>query len=157
MEEYVARTMEALKSNRMTPYYLESREEVVPLLKELIPEGASVTLGGSVTLEECGALDLVRKDCYKLYDRYAAGLSKEEMLEVLRQGLTADVMLSSTNAITEDGYLYNVDRNSNRVAGLAFGPRSVIALVPASTRSFRPWTMPSAASRPSPRLSMPPD
>lgn len=127
MEDYTAKTILALQKNNMEVFFLETKEETVPLLRTLIHEGASVSLGSSVTLKQCGVFDEVHTDRYRLIDRYTWN-NKEEEMELMRQGLLADVQLMSTNAITEDGLLYNVDCRSSRVAGLLFGPKQVIVI-----------------------------
>ena len=99
--------MKMLKGNNMDPYFCETKEEALELVKSLIPKGAAVTHGGSVTLKEIGATEL------KLY----------------REIFCAYVFLTSSNAVTENGELYNVDGNANRIACIAFGPKSVIAVV----------------------------
>ena len=48
--------------------------------------------------------------------------------EVYRRTFSADVFLTSANAITEEGELYNVDGNGNRVAALIYGPQRVIVV-----------------------------
>lgn len=126
MQNYVDVTLKGLQRNRMAAYYVETKEEVIPLFRELVPAGSSISLGGSVTIQECGLLDEVYTERYELFDRYREGLSEEEVIEVKRQALLADVLVCSSNAITEDGYLYNVDGSSNRIASIAFGPKSVV-------------------------------
>ncbi len=123
------RVAEALRANRMAATCVNCREEVVPLVKSLLHEGDTVAVGGSVTLEETGVLDLLRCGDYRFLDRYADGLTAEETDEVLHASLNADVFLCSSNAVTEKGELYNVDGRANRVAPLAYGPRNVIVVV----------------------------
>ena len=124
----VAKVMRALENNRMTASYVASREEVVPMIEKLLQPGDVIGLGGSVTLQECGVLELVRRPEYRLIDRYAPGLSREQTMNLHRDALAADVYLSGCNAITENGELYNVDGNANRVAALLFGPKRVIVV-----------------------------
>jgi hypothetical protein len=91
--------------------------------------GETVAVGGSVTLEETGVLQLLRSGDYRFLDRYAPDLTSEERNDVLRQGLLADTFLCSSNAVTRNGELYNVDGRANRVAAMAFGPDKVIVVV----------------------------
>ena len=118
-----------LKKNRFEPYYLETKEQVVPLLRELLPAGGSVGAGGSMTLREAGVMALLRSGRYQFLDRYAPGLTREEIEEIYRRSFFADAYLCSSNAVTMNGELYNVDGNSNRVAAICYGPRSVIMVV----------------------------
>ena len=86
-------------------------------------------MGGSVTLGEVGVLDHLRSGRYTFYDRYEAGLTPEQIKEVFVKSMGVDAYFCSTNAVTEDGELYNVDGNANRVAAIAFGPEKVIMIV----------------------------
>ncbi len=122
----IEKTMRHLEHNQMQAFYVETKEEVIPKLKELLKEGETVAVGGSVTLDECGVLDFLREGRYNFLDRYAEGLSREETMEIFRQSFLADTYLGSANALTEKGEIYNVDGNGNRIAAYAFGPKSVI-------------------------------
>lgn len=119
----------ALERNNMTGYYVDTAAEVVDKVKQLIPEGATIAVGGSMTLEQTGVMKLIRSGSYEFLDRYAPGLTPEQAREIFLKSFAADVYLSSVNAITLNGELYNVDGRSNRVASIAFGPASVILVV----------------------------
>ena len=124
----VERTMNNLVKNNMMAFYVESKDQVVDKVAELIKEGETVAVGGSVTLEETGVLEYLRSGRYNFLDRYADGLSRDQVEEIFRKSFFADTYLTSTNAITEDGELYNVDGNGNRVAAMIYGPKSVIVI-----------------------------
>ena len=129
MEQKIEKLMKALEKNNMQPFYAETKEEAAELLFSLIPEGATVTHGGSESLKECGVRDRLKDGNFTYLDRSAPGLTKEEAAKVYEKSFAADVYLTSANAVTMDGVLYNVDGNSNRVAAITFGPKSVITLV----------------------------
>ncbi len=124
----IEKVMENLRKNRMEAYYVEDRSKVVPLVKELVAEGSVVGLGGSMTIKETGVLDLLRSGRYQFLDRAREGITPEEVQQVYRDTFSADAYFCSANAITEQGELFNVDGNSNRVAAICFGPRSVIVV-----------------------------
>ena len=123
------RTAKALEANNMTAFVVGSRQEAYDKVKELLCEGDSIGVGGSVTLDECGISELIRDKKYRFIDRYEKGLNAEQIRARHIEALAADVYLTSCNAVTEKGELYNVDGNANRIAAIAFGPRSVIAVV----------------------------
>lgn len=127
-EEKIKRTIKALEKNNMNGYMVNSKEEVIDKVKELIQEGDLVSCGGSVTLKETGVLDLLAAGQYKYLNRYKEGITQEEVKEVFRGAFSADAYFSSTNAITENGELYNVDGNGNRVAAMLYGPDKVIII-----------------------------
>lgn len=122
------KTAKALEDNNYMPFCVDTKQEALDLLGQLIPKGASVGVGGSATLNELSAIDLLRNGEYNFLDRYDKSLTSEQLSEVLKKSLTADVFLTSTNAVTENGELYNVDGNANRVAAMLFGPDSVIVV-----------------------------
>ena len=123
------RTAAALEKNRMEAHLVATKEEVVPLIRSLLAPGDVVSVGGSVTLDECGVLGLLRCGDYQFLDRYAPGLTADEIGEIYRKSFFADAYLCSSNAVTENGELYNVDGNANRVAAMTFGPKKVILVV----------------------------
>ena len=129
MNERIEKTMKNLEKNNMNTYFVETKEEVVPLIEKLVAEGSAVAVGGSVTLNEVGVLEHLRSGRYEFFDRYAEGLTPEEIKEVFRKSFCADAYFCSCNAVTEDGELYNVDGNANRVAAISFGPEKVIMIV----------------------------
>ena len=118
-----------LEKNRMKGFFVPSKKDVPQLVAKLLHDGDTVAVGGSVSLSECGVMPLLRSGRYQFLDRYAPGLSKEQVREIFIRSFDADAYLCSANAVTLGGALYNVDGNSNRVAAICYGPRSVIMVV----------------------------
>ena len=118
----IKKTIENLEKNNMKPYFVQSRNDVIPLLKELIGNDDTVAVGGSVTLSELGVIDYLREN-HNFLDRFASDLSRDEVMEIFRESFFADTYISSSNAVTENGELYNVDGNGNRIAAITFGPK----------------------------------
>ena len=127
--EQLEQTAEALRRNNMDAYCVDTKDEAVALLKSLLKTGDSVGVGGSRTLDELGVIELLRSGEYRFIDRYESGLTPDQLREKYVAALGADVFLCSSNAVTMNGELYNVDGMSNRVAALCYGPRSVILVV----------------------------
>lgn len=128
MEKYIETTMENLEKNNIKPFYVEKREDVVPLIKTLVKNGESMSCGGSVTLHECEVdTKILKSGDYDFIDR--SGLQGEELREAYGKAFMCDTFFTSSNAVTERGELYNVDGNSNRVACIVYGPRQVIMVV----------------------------
>ncbi len=126
MIKSVETTIKNLKANGMEPYFVEDKGEALALLKKLIEKGSSVACGGSETLLQIGAIDLLRCGEYEFLDRYKKDLSREELEKIFIDSLSVDYYVSSSNAITESGELYNVDGNCNRISALSFGPKNVV-------------------------------
>lgn len=122
----IGRICDGLKKRNMNPYYCKSVDEMIETVFKLVEGEETVGYGGSKTLEESGIIDLLdAKDGITLYDRRKAK-DKEETFEIFRKSLCADVFFMSTNAITEDGILVNIDGTGNRCAALVFGPKKVV-------------------------------
>ena len=115
----------ALTANRMEARVVESREELLEILRGMLGKGDSIASGGSMTLEETGVNALLSGGDYDFYFRGRTD-EKGEPVDVLRAAFSCDWYFSSSNAITEDGCLYNADGNANRVAALCYGPRKVV-------------------------------
>lgn len=120
------RTAANLELNNMKAFIAETSGEALDIVKGLLKEGDTVACGGSMTVAEIGAMDILRSGAYNFLDR--EGKTSEEVDKIYREAFSADVYITSSNAITENGELYNVDGNSNRVAAICFGPRSVIII-----------------------------
>lgn len=117
--------IEHLRMHGFGADYFETKEEVLSYLKEAIPKGASIGIGGSVTLSEIGVLSwLTGNPDYRFLDRYHT----DDVKKVFHESLCADVYLMSTNALTEEGELYNIDGNGNRLAALIYGPEKVYVI-----------------------------
>ena len=124
--ELLAQTViKGLKSRNMTGYYAASKEEAKEIALSLIPEGGSVTMGGGMSVHEIGLVDALKEGNYNFIDRDAYEDKRAAMLAAY----DADVFLSSSNAITQDGILVNIDGNANRVSAIAQGPRKVVMIV----------------------------
>ena len=119
---------EALIKNNMDVRILEDKEAVREEIVKIIEDGARVSVGGSQSLFECGVIDLLRGMDITFDDRYAPNLTAEEREEIYRKAFTCDYYLTSTNALTLNGELYNVDGNANRVAAMTYGPKHVIVV-----------------------------
>lgn len=128
-EQRVMRTIDNLKKNNMEAYFAEDKEVLLKKLGELLKEGDSVAVGGSATLFETGVIDFLRSGKYNFLDRHKKGLSRENIKEIFRKSFFCNDYLVSTNAVTEDGELYNVDGTGNRVAAMLYGPDHVIVIV----------------------------
>lgn len=108
-------------------HYAENLDEAKSLVLSMVTPGASVAVGGSETMGEMGLVDVFRNGNYKFFDRFQS-LPFPEIVEIYRQSLLADFLVTGTNAVTRKGELVNVDSSGNRVAGMIFGPKRVIVI-----------------------------
>lgn len=128
LNKRINKTIKNLKSNNMNGYYAKSPEELMDIVKGLIKKGDTVSVGGSMTLFETNIIELLRNGDYNFLDRYKENLTPEDIKELYFQSFKADAYFASSNAVTEDGYLYNVDGRGNRVAAMIYGPEKVILI-----------------------------
>ena len=123
------KTKEALLKNNMDARILENQDEVLKVMQSIIEKNARVSVGGSQTLFECGVIDALREMDIQYEDRYQEGLTREEMEVIYHNAFTCDYYVASSNAVTMNGELYNVDGTGNRVAAMTYGPKHVILIV----------------------------
>ncbi|MDR3284557.1 MAG: lactate utilization protein [Treponema sp.] len=121
------RVAKALEARHFEAWYVDSAAEAVGKALSLIPQTHTVSWGGSMTVDDLGIKQRLEERGNKIIDRDKA-TSKEERMELMRQALLCDTFLASSNAISEDGQLVNVDGFGNRVAAMIFGPCQVIVL-----------------------------
>lgn len=116
-----------LKKRRMEGFYCATKEEAVKKALELMPEGSSIGWGGSMTLDEAGLMEAIRSANYEIIDRDLAKTDAERK-ETFAKILNCNYFLMSTNAITLDGELVNIDGRGNRISFLCFGPEHVLVV-----------------------------
>lgn len=126
-EKQAASIIKALNKRQMNGHFCPDGKSAVKYVLSLIPEGSSVTWGGSESIRQCGLLDALKQAPVKLMDR--AKVKPEDMKAFYRSAFSADFFLMSANAVTLDGQIVNIDGNGNRVAALSFGPDHVILVV----------------------------
>lgn len=128
ISQRIERTASALEKNNMQVFIVDNASDAADTVRTLLEKGNTIGVGGSASLDECGIIDMIRSPEYSFIDRYEPGISGDETVRRHIAALGADVYITGTNAITEDGMLYNVDGNGNRIAAIAFGPKSVIII-----------------------------
>lgn len=128
MDERTARTMAALEKNRMKPLYAENCAQMRDMVRQLVKNDALITAGGSMTLKDSGVTEMLMREFGGAYVDRSAGKTREQVEEIFRRAFVSDTFICSTNALTEDGELYNVDGNGNRVSAMIYGPKQVIVV-----------------------------
>ncbi|EQB87110.1 membrane protein [Clostridium sp. BL8] len=110
----------------MEGYFIKDEDELKELLQELITENSVVGVGDSMTLFQTGVISFLRNGNYTFLDKYKEDITSEEKKKIYIENFSADTFLCSTNALTEEGELYNIDGNGSRVAPMLYGPKQVI-------------------------------
>lgn len=120
--QQMQRTRDALEKNGFETYVHPDSRSAVGALLHMISDGSTVGIGGSMTLTQMGFFTAVSQRRITVVNPLDPGVNEDERRELSRKTFSCDYFLSSANAVTEDGHLYNVDATGNRVAAMCFGP-----------------------------------
>ena len=123
----VRRTLAALERNGFQTFFVSTRAEALDKVLSLIPTHANVGIGGSVTLREIDLIDALASRGNTVFQHWSQ--PEENLRAIMMKQLNSDVFLASSNAVTEDGRLVNIDKAGNRVVAMIFGPRKVILVI----------------------------
>ena len=118
---------DALKKRGFEAYYVSDKAAAVQKILELIPKEHSISWGGCMTMDQLELKDKLASKGYTLIDRDTAK-TPEEREAIMHQALNCGSFIMSSNAITEDGQLFNIDGKGNRVAALCYGPQNIIVI-----------------------------
>lgn len=148
--------IKAFELNQMSLMFVKDKEELTTYLKSVLNNKKKVAVGGSVTLDQMNVIDLIRESDVEFIDRYEKDISREVMENRFREAFLADLFITSTNALTMDGHLYNIDGTGNRVAAMIYGPREVIVIAglnkicedeKSAIEHIKKWSAPANAVR----------
>lgn len=120
--------VEALKRNGFTAYFAETKKEAKKLVMAEIPENATVGFGGSVTVRDLGLPQALQEAGHTTFDHWDPSKTPAERAEARDAQVTADIFVSSSNALTDAGALVNIDGSGNRVGSMIFGPKVSIVI-----------------------------
>jgi L-lactate utilization protein LutB len=155
-EKQVERTISALKKNNFEALFAPDSKSACEEVMKQIPDGVTVATGGSVTLTQIGLLEALRKRNVTLILTATQPVSPEERFQSIRKSFSSDIFLSSANAVTEDGKIFNVDATGNRAGAMFIGPKKTILIcgvnkivkdIEAAEKKVREWTAPQNARR----------
>ena len=122
----------SLKANHFDALYTDTIQEAAQKALSLIPDSRTVGIGGSVTIREIGLVDALKKQGNIIFSHWEEGLTPEEKADKRKKALTSDIYLTSSNAITLNGQLVNIDGTGNRVGAMVFGPKKIIIIAGAN-------------------------
>lgn len=126
--ELIDKAMLNFKKNRISLRYFENVENFYKYINEIIKPKETIGVGDSVTLEEIGFYDYLRKLDINFLDKYNNNLTKEEKKALYIENFSSDIFFSGINALSVEGKIYNLDGNGSRVAPIIYGPRKVILI-----------------------------
>lgn len=116
-----------LQSRHFDAYYCPDKASALEKALELIPKGAKVGWGGSVSANEIGLIQAVKDGDYRDIDRDSCK-DPAQLRKLYLEAMLADVFITGANAMTLDGQMINIDGNGNRVGPICYGPESVIVI-----------------------------
>ena len=121
--------VKALKKNGFDAIFVSKKEDAAEKIISYIKPGITVGIGGSMTITDLNIKDRIIEKGAELLDHNNPELSPEEKRSIRRRQLLCDLFISSSNAVTLDGDIVNVDGNGNRIAALTFGPEKIIVVI----------------------------
>lgn len=127
-KQKIEQAASALRKHAFNVITVDTKDEARQAALELIPSSASVGIAGSMTIREIGLAAALVERGNKVVHHWHPGISVEEDVALRREEISSDVLLSSSNAITLNGELVNIDGAGNRIGGMAFGPGKVIVI-----------------------------
>jgi hypothetical protein len=155
-EKQIERTITALKKNRFEAFFVPDAKTAFEEVMKRIPDGVTVGVGGSVTLTQMGLQEALSKRKVQLVWPQQQAKNDEDRLNLYRKCFVSDIFLTSTNALTESGKLFNVDATGNRVGATFIGPKKTIVVcgvnkivkdLEAAEKRMKEWVAPQNAKR----------
>lgn len=155
-EQLLAQAATALARNGMPAQVFADRQSALDHLIEAAGPAQTIGFGGSMTLAELGLAEMLAVAGKTVLDHSRPGLGREERRAVMQRQLSCDLFFTSTNALTLNGQLVNIDATGNRVGAMVFGPQRVIVVAGANKltvdldgalRRIKTWACPPNARR----------
>jgi len=126
MDKRIENLITQWQKRNIVGLYYANKEQASEKLLETIPVSANVGISGSVTLDQLGIVRLLEARGNKVFNQYKTGISRQESLELRRQGSMADCYLASANAISEKGELVFFSSYGNRSAGISYAKNLIV-------------------------------
>jgi len=129
MDEKIEQTIKMLKKHSFAAEYAKDKDEARDMVMKMVPEEATVGIPGSASVRAAGIADALKERGNEVFDHWEEGLELAETMKIRKQQLTADVLITSANALSMTGEIVNMDGVGNRVAPTIWGPSKVIFVV----------------------------
>ena len=127
-EKLAEKLIANLERRHFEAYYCHTASDIIDKVKEIIPEGSSISWGGSMSIRDIGLTQALKTGNYNIFDRDDV-TGEEAKRAIYLKAFDVDFYLASANALSEDGIIVSIDGNGNRVAAITWGPEHVILVV----------------------------
>ncbi|MBZ4644113.1 MAG: hypothetical protein JG767_1722 [Deferribacteraceae bacterium] len=128
-ERIASVVIENLEKNGFKAVYFEKSDTAIKYIESIVEDYFTIGFGGSMTvLQDLGIAQLVSDKGKEILNHNLSTLSPEEKLAIRKKQLTCDLFITSTNALTKDGKLINIDGVGNRVSAMIFGPKKTLVI-----------------------------
>ena len=136
----IQQTVDVLNKKGYKAVSVADAKDAVTHVLKVIGKNDTVGAGGSVTLDQIGMIEALLTRGNTIYSSAVARANGKDPDEARMLAMSADVFISSTNAVTLEGDLINIDAIGNRVAGMFFGPKKVVIVTSRNKITTNPHT-----------------
>jgi len=143
----IKKVMDAVKQRGLTAELVDTKEDALRRLQELIPKGAEIMTGSSTTLNQIGFTDLLisGKHPWKNWkDIILSEKDRAKQMELRRKSVMSEYFLGSVHAIAETGEMVTASASGSQLPAYIFTSNNVIWV--AGTQKIVP-TLPDAIKR----------
>jgi L-lactate utilization protein LutC len=131
-QEVIEKTLKALNEHSFSAVSLNTKEEALAMIKEMIPAGASLMNGASETLREIGFVDFLKSGEHKWNNLHEAVLKETDsakQAKLRKESVLSDFYLGSAHAISETGEIVIASNSGSQLPHLAFTSPNIILVV----------------------------
>lgn len=132
ISETVEKTIGVLGGRGVDAEIVDSRQEALERLKQILPFGAEIMTAGSVTLKEIGFVDLLKSGRHpwkNLKDAILAENDQAKQRDIRRRSTLADYYLGSVHAVTQTGEVVVASATGSQLAGYVYSAKSLVWVV----------------------------
>ncbi len=126
---HIEEAVKELQKHGFEARFFETRDEAIRFITNEATDCQTVGVGGSKTVRALGVLELLEAAGKTVYNNWKLKPGSPEELQCRKDQMTADLFLSSANAVTMTGEIVNKEASGNRTNSMTFGPPHVIIIV----------------------------
>ena len=131
-KETVIKVIGALTSRNVEAMMVETKEEALAKIKELIPPGAGVMNGSSRTLEEIGFVEYLKSGTHgwnNLHEAILAEKNIAEQAKLRKQAALSDFYLGSVHALAQTGEMVIASNSGSQLPHVVYTSPNLLLVV----------------------------